>query len=120
MSYFYNRKIKFAKFNPNHDEKGRFSEGDGGSGGSDSSKAVLNLNRVKRITSHAGHARFLAETDGDDPIGYIPRQPNIPSPYHFSERWAVWSHGGKPVVIVETAHKRYDVFEVPASAVTKR
>ncbi len=72
----------------------------------------MTLQRIKRIKSHAGHARFLADLDGA-PAGWIPRQPDIPSPYAYSSEWIVFQHGKVPVIIVETAHRQYDVFAVP-------
>lgn len=70
------------------------------------------LKRIKRITSHAGHARFLAECD-DEPAGAIPRQADIPSPYAHSPDWLVLRWGDRLVTVRETAHRRFDVFEVP-------
>ena len=75
------------------------------------------LQRVKRITSHAGYARFLAECE-DTPHS-IPRQADIPSPYAYSPAWDVLDYQGKHVVVRETAHKRYDVFVVPATLLTQ-
>lgn len=74
----------------------------------------MGLKRVLRITSYAGHARYLA-TVADDPLGWIPRQ-DIPSPYAYSPTHCVLNdprRGG--VIIVETAHRRYDVFRVDES-----
>lgn len=70
------------------------------------------LQRIKRIPSHSGHARFLAEC-ADLPLGVIPRQADIPSPYAYSPDWLVYDWQGQPVTIRETAHRRYDVFAVP-------
>lgn len=72
------------------------------------------MKRIKRINSHAGRGRFLAET-GDEPIGYIPRQTAIPSPYAYSPTHAISDWNGKRVFIVETSHRYYDVFEVSAA-----
>ena len=71
------------------------------------------MNRIKRISSHTGYARWLAETS-KKPIGRIARQADIPSPYSYSPDHAVYLWNGKRVISVETAHKRYDVFELPA------
>lgn len=72
------------------------------------------LKRIKRITSHSGHARFLAECE-EEPAGEIPRQYDIPSPYSYAYIWPVYQRMGKLVLIRETAHKQFDVFEVPRS-----
>ena len=69
------------------------------------------MKRIKRITSHAGHARYLAtvkETGRE-----IPRITEIPSPYAYSETHVVYQDAnGRDVIIVETFHRRFDVFEV--------
>lgn len=72
------------------------------------------MERLKRIKGYTQYAKFLAglTTFG---IGTIPRQP-ITSPYAYSPDHIVhdWLHN--QVFIVETAHKQYDVFSVPADA----
>lgn len=74
-------------------------------------------NRVKRITSHTGISRFLAECQQ---VGFIPRDRSIPSPYAYSPTHTVYRDSRERCVfIVETMHKRYDVFEC-ASGVFKR
>lgn len=40
----------------------------------------MTIQRIKRIPSHSGHARFIAEIS-EEPVGYIQRQQQIPSPY---------------------------------------
>ena len=70
------------------------------------------MQRLKVITSYTGHARFLAECD-EEPAGWIARQADIPSPYSYGPDHAVWAWGNRKVIIVETRHKRYEVFEVP-------
>lgn len=77
----------------------------------------MTLPRIKTITSHTGLARFLNTLTSDDPIGYIPRQADIPSPYAYSAVWSVWDLDGKPVIWRETRHKRYEIFEVPRDMV---
>jgi hypothetical protein len=72
------------------------------------------LKRIKRITSHVGVARFYAEALM---TGVIPRQADIPSPYSYSPTWNVFEWKGKNVIVRETAHKQYDVFEVPAEMI---
>ena len=76
----------------------------------------MTLAELKTIRSHVGFGRFLAEC-AQEPLGEIPRQPEIPSPYAYSPTWEVWDWKGRPVVIVETAHKTYRIFEVPAAEV---
>jgi len=70
------------------------------------------LRRLKRLTSHAGQARFLAACD-DTPYE-IARRRDIPSPYASAPTHLVYRHEGRYVILVETAHRRYDVFLVPA------
>ena len=73
---------------------------------------------VLGIGSHVGVARFYAEC-APEPLGEIERaalQP-IPSPYHDSPTWMVNSWKGRRVIVTETAHKRYQVYELPAEAV---
>lgn len=67
--------------------------------------------RVLRIKSHAGISRYLSKIG--DPIGWIVRHLEIPSPYSYGPSHAAYadSRAGK-VFIVETAHKQYDVFRV--------
>lgn len=76
---------------------------------------TYSLPRLKTIPSHSGYARWIAETS-DEPVGYIARATvaDIPSPYAYSPSKAVYEWKGKRVVSFETAHKRYEVFEVPA------
>jgi hypothetical protein len=76
------------------------------------------MKRILRITSHAGKARYLATlTDGW--LGWIVRQKDIPSPYAYSPTHGVY-HDPKrgAVIIVETSHKRYDVFAVDHDVTT--
>jgi len=69
------------------------------------------LTRIKVITGHAAHARFLAAVS-EEPIGTIDRRPEIPSPYCFSSDHQVWDLDGAPIIIVETQHRRFEVFRV--------
>ena len=76
-----------------------------------------NMKRLLRITSHAGHARYLA-TLPDGFAGFIART-DIPSPYASGPSHADYADPKRgPVIIVETAHKRYDVFAVWTADVT--
>jgi hypothetical protein len=77
------------------------------------------LDRIKRIHSYTGKARYLAECD-DTPF-VIARQADIPSPYAYSPDHVVYAYKGiQHVIIVETAHKRYDVFAVPSTLLQAR
>jgi hypothetical protein len=68
--------------------------------------------RIKRITSHAGHARYLAFLEETNLT--IPRLAAVPSPYSFGPTHLVYKdEQGRNVFISETAHKQYDVFLVP-------
>ena len=70
------------------------------------------MERLKRITTYRGHAQFLDSLEQYG-IGTIPRQPGIPNLYMYGDTHTVhvWRHSR--VFIAETAHRRYDVFEVP-------
>jgi hypothetical protein len=75
------------------------------------------LKCIKTLRSHVDHARFLAQCSAE-PVGQIPCQADIPSPYRFSPTWLVYEHFNTPcVVIVETAHRKFQVFEVPPEMV---
>jgi len=71
----------------------------------------MTFKKLKTITSHAGHARFLAECEETD-LGHIRRQDTIPSPYAYSPVWPVLSWQKRAVIIREVSHRRYVVFEV--------
>jgi hypothetical protein len=72
---------------------------------------MLKVERIKVVTGYAAHARFLAEVS-EEPIGTIDRRPEIPSPYAFSPDHPVWNWNGVQVIVVETRHRRYEVFKV--------
>ena len=72
-------------------------------------RAMTTVTRIKRIRSHAGHGRFLSLCD-EAPVGTIPRQ--ITTPYAYAQTHQVLRWGTKHVVVAETAHKVYDVYEV--------
>jgi hypothetical protein len=85
----------------------------------------MTFRRLKTITSHAGHARWLAEcdlTDDGDLIvqGYLAtvQREEIPSPYAYSPTTQLYRWNGKKVFLSETRHRRYEVFEVPANMLT--
>ena len=69
--------------------------------------------RIKRITSHSGISRYLSYVESTGLV--INRLATIPSPYAYSPTHQVYrDEQGRDVIVVETAHKRYDVFQVPA------
>jgi hypothetical protein len=70
---------------------------------------------LQTLRSHSAHARFLAACS-EQPVGYIPRQ-SIPSPYAYSPVHPVYACMGKNVFIVETSHRKFQVFEVPTTEV---
>ena len=73
------------------------------------------LKRIRREKSHAGHARILSECS-DNPVAYLARVQveEIPSPYAYSPSVCIWRYrDSQNVVVFETSHKVYDVFEVP-------
>jgi hypothetical protein len=71
------------------------------------------MKRIKRITSHVGLSRYLSYVESTGKV--ILRVPSIPSPYAYSPDHQVYrDEQGRNVIVVETAHKQYDVFAVPA------
>ena len=73
--------------------------------------------RIKRINSHVGFSRFLAECEDTGLV--IDRQNDIPSPYAYSPIHGLSRWEGKLVFTVETAHKQYDVFTVPPNVIPR-
>lgn len=74
------------------------------------------MKRVKVIVGYAANARFYAEAS--DVVGYIPKHPEIPSPYCYSPAHAVYGYRGRKVIHVETKHRRYELFEVTEPIMT--
>jgi hypothetical protein len=75
------------------------------------------MKRLKILTGSTAIARFLAEC-AEGFIGEIPRQPQIPSPYRFSPTHCVYSWNSRPVIVVETSHRRFGVFAVPVDMIS--
>jgi hypothetical protein len=72
---------------------------------------------IKTLIGYTAHARFLHTLDkGSDGIfavvRTIPRPVNIHSHNSYSPEWNVYRWNGREVLIVATAHRRYDVFNV--------
>lgn len=74
------------------------------------------MRRVKVITSHTGLARFMAELS-EEPVGEVPSSMLPDARYSFSPVRQVWARGNAFVAIIETSHRRYEVFHVPADVV---
>jgi len=69
--------------------------------------------RIKRITSHVGLSRYYATVA--DTNHHIDRVTSIPSPYASGPDHIVYRDSQERLVfVVETAHKTYDVFQVPS------
>lgn len=71
------------------------------------------MKKIKTIRSHVGLSRYMSSWTSM-PIGTIPRQENIPSPYRYSPTETVYGMGEKRVFVKETSHKVYEIYEVPA------
>lgn len=69
------------------------------------------IRRIKVLIGYAAHARFSQQMS-ENPVGSIPR--TIAQPYRYSPEHLCWEWEGKPVFIAETAHRRYEVYEVVA------
>ncbi|MDP2618609.1 MAG: hypothetical protein Q8P46_00290 [Hyphomicrobiales bacterium] len=74
------------------------------------------MKRLRTITSYTGLARWNIELSAR-PIAYLARVQveDIRSPYAYSPSVAIWDWRGRPVIFFETSHRRYEVFEVPAT-----
>ncbi len=74
------------------------------------------LKRIKRLSGYQAMARFHREIDNLN-IGYIARQLDISDPFRYSPAWGVMRWHGRNVTVVETKHRKFDVFEVPATMI---
>jgi hypothetical protein len=71
------------------------------------------MRRIKRIRSYSEHARFLATVNDNNFELSIARDPSIRTPYSYSPSWTVYTDSqGRNVVLLETAHRQYDVFQL--------
>ena len=72
------------------------------------------MKRLRILRSHTAHFRFLHECDDDNDraAGWIPRHREISSPYSYGPTHLVYRWTGRPVIVAETSHRRYEVFEV--------
>lgn len=69
------------------------------------------LTKVKTAIGYAAHFRMLRELS-DEPIGEIPR--TIAQPYRYSPTHSVYDRAGVPVIVCETAHRRFVMYRVDA------
>ncbi|MGO8865798.1 MAG: hypothetical protein ACLQME_04770 [Alphaproteobacteria bacterium] len=69
--------------------------------------------RIKTLTSYRAHAQFLAECE-DGMFGYLARVQvdDLKTPYAHSPTIAIKSWQGRPIICLETAHRRYEVFTI--------
>lgn len=78
------------------------------------------LRKLRTIRSHAGHARFLAEcasdAAGELQVAGTVRSADVPrDAYHFSPDRTVLVWNGRAVVVIESSHRCFQVWEVPSS-----
>jgi hypothetical protein len=69
------------------------------------------VQRIRVVRGYRALARFMAELTAE-PIGEIPRRADIRTPYAYAPTHVVYGLGERRVFIAETAHKKYEVFEV--------
>lgn len=80
------------------------------------------ITKLRTIVGHAAHARYLAGLS-PEPLGWIPRVAEIPSPYAYSPEHVVWSlpakalRAGWGVFWVETKHRHYTFYSVDPAIV---
>ena len=68
------------------------------------------LKRIRVLTGYTALARFRAGIPDDSKIIEVPRIP-VHTPYAYSPTSLVEFWNGQPVVICETRHIRYEVFD---------
>lgn len=69
----------------------------------------MQIKKIKTIRSHTGVARFLAECDKSY-IREIPRV--VKEPYCHSQTQCAYLYKNKEVIVAETKHRYYEVFEI--------
>lgn len=81
------------------------------------------MKKIKTVTGYTALARYMASlvsTDGDvaDVVGYVVNRQEVATPYSYSPTRSVYQDdAGRLVVILETAHRRYEVFQMDAATV---
>lgn len=81
-----------------------------------SAQTVSTPDRLKLITSYAGSARWHAEVEEGSP-GEVDSSLFPKQPYRFSQRLTVLIWKGRPVVMVEVGHLRFEVYAVDPSTI---
>jgi len=71
------------------------------------------MTRLKKITSHTGVSRFFVSCEE---VGWIPNGPDVPrAAFSYGPTVRVYrDKRGRLVVVRETSHKVYGVFQVPS------
>jgi len=85
----------------------------------------MTATKLQTIRSHAKLAQFMATLDADasndgtaQMVGEIARTADLPaSRYSFGPSYTVFALNGAPVVIIETAHRVFEVWAVDAATV---
>lgn len=71
----------------------------------------MNMTRVKVLNGYAAHARFGVELS-ERPSGWVVFSGEADSPYAYARVRPVFRRGEDHVLIVETRHRRYEVFRI--------
>lgn len=77
------------------------------------------MTKIKTVRGYTGLARFRRELYAN-PIGYIPTK--IRSKFSYSATQVVWRHKEtkKPIIIVESGQRKYDIYTIRESDIYKR
>lgn len=67
------------------------------------------MKKIKTIRGYTALARFLANAEMTTEETTCP----FKSPYAHSLTHPVYNHQGRKIIILETAHIKYDVYELP-------
>jgi hypothetical protein len=72
--------------------------------------------KVKTFHTHSGLSKWLGEVGNS--VGFVSRHhfEHIKTPYAYSPTNVVYKWQGKPVVVKETGHRKYEVHHVPKEA----
>lgn len=74
----------------------------------------MTLTCIRTVRGYTAHARLVAECSSA-PVGWLARCQcaDIITPYRSGPTVAVYARGDRHVIIMETAHALYKVFDVP-------